>query len=201
MIENLEEILLSLPKKDVSRFALACAETLWVSFKPIYEKEYKGDAAAIDQNIHEAWSVLSGELDEVNVSELESAARAQVPDMDDYDDIYETEWRSAQASSAQNASISVWIAISGLQSETVKKAMECIKVTYNTLDLLINTKQSIEKGDDFEYDDAYVQQHPLAQAEQTRQQYSLAALKGGDTADFRSSFVRAWALDSLGINQ
>ncbi|MCF6402947.1 DUF416 family protein [Chitinophaga filiformis] len=195
MLENLEEALSALDEKDISRLALTNAETLWITFRDVYRKEYRGNAAQIDKSLDEAWSVSNtGNI--TDTERLELAVKEEIPDMDDYSDIFETEWRSALASAAQNAVISVWQAISSLHSGAISKAMETATITDNTIDLLINTRQSIDKGDDFDYDDEYVQQHQLMQEELKRQSDAIAAIKSGET-ELRAKFVHPLRLDRL----
>jgi hypothetical protein len=195
MLENLKETLSTLEKKDVSRFALTNAESLWITFRDVYRKEYSGDATLIDKSIDEAWA-LSNAGSDTDTQRLEMAVKAEIPDMDDYSDIYETEWRSALASAAQNAVISVWQAISSFHGDAVHNAMETATITDNTIDLLINTRQSIDKGDDFEYDDGYVQQHQLTQEELKRQRDAITAIKDGET-ELRAKFVRPLGVEQL----
>lgn len=196
MLENLEETLEALGEQDLSRYALANAESLWITFRDVYEKEFDGDAALINKHLDSAWALVDAE-DRTEAAEMEEEVKSQIPDLDDYDEVYATEWRSAHASAAQNAVISVWQAIASLHSgEGVQNAIETASITESTIDLLINTRQSIVEGDSFDYDDEFVENHQMMQDELARQQESIDALQGDDN-DIRK-FVRPLSLDALG---
>jgi hypothetical protein len=194
MLEKLEDTLFNLSAKDQQQFALASAGSLWVTFKDVYEKEYNGDATVIENSLQDGWAFCNGEQG-INPEQLAEAAKAQIPDMDDYNDIYETEWRSALASGAQNAAISVWVALVGLSRETGQKALETARIIDNTIDLLVNTRLSMTAGDDFDYDEDAVQEHPVMQAELKRQQDAIDTIKAG--GDVRTSAVRALPMENL----
>jgi len=199
MIENLEELLSELNSNDVSRFSLAGAETLWLTFKDIYAKEFKGDVNITSDLFDKAWLLVSGQLKDTTVDQLEDAAKNQIPDLDNFMDIFESAWRTTLASAAQNAATGVWLAICGLAVEPLGNAMDTADIISNTLDILISTQYSVEHGNDEYPSEEDVKEHPLYQREKTRQLEAIQALKSGKAASFRSEFVTLMNLETLGI--
>lgn len=199
MIENLEELLSELKPNDVSRFSLAAAETLWLTLRNTYAKEFNGDTNITSDIFDKAWLLVAGQLKDTTVEQLETTAKNQIPDLDNFMDIFESAWRTALASAAQNAATSVWLAICGLATEPLGAAMDTVDITANTLDILITTQYSIEHGNDAFPSEEDITAHPLYQHEAKRQQDAIQALKNGKTENFRSEFVTLLNLESLGV--
>ncbi|MCF6405440.1 DUF416 family protein [Chitinophaga filiformis] len=199
MIENLEELLSELNPNDVSRFSLAGAETLWLTFRNIYAKEFGGDINITSDIFDKAWLLVAGQLKDTTVDQLEEAAKNQIPDLDNFMDIFESAWRTTLASAAQNAATGVWLAICGLAVEPLGAALDTTDIIRNTLDILISTQFSTEHGDDAYPSEEDVESHPLYQHEVTRQREAIQALKNGKAATFRSEFVTQMNLEALGI--
>ncbi|TWV99349.1 DUF416 family protein [Chitinophaga pinensis] len=93
MTEQLEEQLESLSPNDISRFSLAAAETLWLTFKKIYEKEFSGDIAQTDIIFDKAWLLVAGQLKDTTAEQLETMAQDQIPNLDNHMEIFESAWR------------------------------------------------------------------------------------------------------------
>lgn len=199
MTENLEELLSELTPNDVSRFSLAGAETLWLTFRKVYEDEFNGDVNKTAEIFDKAWLLVSGQLKDTTVEELETMAKDQIPDLDNFMGIFESAWRTTLASSAQNAATGVWLAICGLAVEPVGAALDTTDIIRNTLDILISTQFSAEKGEDFFPEEEDIETHPLFEEEVNRQQEAIAALKNGKQSTFRQDFVRLIQLNKLGI--
>jgi hypothetical protein len=199
MIENLEELLSELTPNDISRFSLAGAETLWLTFRKTYEDEFEGDTSKTAEIFDKAWLLVAGQLKDTTVEQLETMAKDQIPDLDNYMDIFDSAWRTTLASATQNAATGVWLAICGLAIEPLGSALDTADVTRNTLDILISTQFSLEKGNDAFPEEEDIETHPLYQEEVNRQLEAIAALKKGKQATFRQEFVRLMQLNKLGI--
>ncbi|MBW8687291.1 DUF416 family protein [Chitinophaga rhizophila] len=199
MIDNLEELLSKLTPNDISRFSLAGAETLWLSFRKIYEDEFEGDASKTAEVFDKAWLLVSGQLKDTTVEQLEIIAKEQIPDLDNYMDIFDSAWRTTLASGAQNAATCTWLAICGLAVEPLGSALDTTDIIRNTLDILISTQINQEKGDDYFPEQEEIEAHPLYQVEINRQREAIAALKNGKQASFRQDFVQLIQLNKLGI--
>jgi uncharacterized protein YjaG (DUF416 family) len=199
MIENLEELLSELNPNDISRFSLAGAETLWLTFRSTYSSEFQGDVSITAEIFDKAWLLVAGQLKDTTVEQLETMAKDQIPDLDNYMDIFESAWRTTLASAAQNAATGVWMAICGLAIEPLGAAVDTTDIIRNTLDILISTQYSMEHGDNAFPEEEDIEKHPLYQEEVRRQIEAVYALKNGKSADFRSEFVRMMNLGGLGI--
>ncbi|SDF62900.1 DUF416 family protein [Chitinophaga filiformis] len=199
MIENLEELLSELNPNDISRFSLAGAETLWLTFRNTYTNEFKGDVNITADLFDKAWLLVSGQLKDTTVEQLETTAKEQIPDLDNFMDIFESAWRTTLASATQNAATGVWLAICGLATEPIGSAMDTADIIANTLDILISTQYSVEHGNDEYPSEEDVTGHPLYQHEKTRQLEAIQALKNGKAATFRAEFVTLMNLETLGI--
>lgn len=199
MIENLEELLSELKPNDISRFSLASAETLWLTLRNTYAKEFNGNIDITSDIFDKAWLLVAGQLKDTTVDQLETAAKNQIPDLDNFMDIFESAWRTALASAAQNAATGVWLAICGLSIEPLGAALDTVDITASTLDILISTQYSIEHGNDAFPSDEEIEAHPLYQGEMRRQRDAIQILKSGKTDDFRSEFVTLLNLESLGL--
>jgi hypothetical protein len=200
MTEQLEEQLESLSPNDISRFSLAAAETLWLTFKKIYEKEFDGDVAKTDVIFDKAWLLVAGQLKDTTAEELDTMAQDQIPNLDNHMEIFESVWRSTLASSAQNAATAVWMAVSGLAEDPIDTSFEVIDIIRNTLDILISTQLSEEKGNDYMAEEEEIESHALYQDELQRQIEAVRALKSGKSATFRQEFVQLMQLNELGID-
>lgn len=201
MLDNLEELLSELNPNDISRFSLAGAETLWLSFRNIYAKEFGGDIQITSDIFDKAWLLVAGQLKGTTVDQLETAAKEQIPDLDNFMDIFESAWRTTLASSAQNAATGVWLAICGLAVEPLGAALDTTDIIANTLDILISTQYSAQHGNEAYPSEEDIESHPLYQQEMTRQREAIQALKSGKAANFRSEFVSLINLEALGIPQ
>jgi len=201
MNEQIEDLLYELKPNDISRFSLATAETLWLTLRNIYSREFGGDINITADIFDKAWLLVAGQLKDTTADQLESMARDQIPNLDNFMDIFESAWRTTLASAAQEAATIVWMAISGLAVEPMANALDTMDMERNTLDVLISTQFSEEKGQDVFPEDDYIEQHPLFQQEAARQLESLKALKSGKTDNFRLEYVRLLDLSVLRIPQ
>lgn len=199
MIEYLEEHLAELYPNDISRFSLAGAETLWLSLQRTYEKEFKGNINITSELFDKAWLLVDGQLNDTTSDQLEAAARSQIPDLDNFMDVFESAWRSALASAAQNAATGVWLSVRGLGLNPLDAAIDTADIIASTLDLLISTQYSTTHSNDMFPPEEYIVEHALYQQEIKRQRSAIDALKNGRTADFRPAFVARLNLETLGL--
>lgn len=199
MTEQIEDLLYEIKPNDISRFSLATAETLWLTLRNIYVREFGGNIDITADIFDKAWLLVAGQLKDTTANQLEVMARDQIPNLDNFMDIFESAWRTTLASAAQEAATVVWMAVSGLAVEPMANALDTMDIVRNTLDVLISTQFSEEKGKEEFPDDEFIEQHPLYQQEAARQLESLKALKSGKTENFRSEYVRLLDLSALRI--
>jgi uncharacterized protein len=182
---NLESELRRLPHSQQLAFAAACCERAYPNYLRFFQLTGWGEPAALRASLDMSWDFIENPTPVLNeIRELEQKCLIITPDLDDFS----SPEVDVEAAAAQEAAFMVRLLLQFCGDPQVSYALRIATLARDTLDLYIQTIDSIDPADpDL---DNKIAHHPLMLQEMCKQESDAEKLTGIKTRHDLREFRR-----------